>query len=404
MKIIQANKFHYLRGGAERYVFELSKALEKAGHEIAPFAMQDPRNPPTPYDEFFVSRVLTEEADFGFEGLRTAGRMIYSFEAKRKFAALIEKAKPDVIHAHNIYHQISPSIFSAARAAGVPAVMTLHDYHLISPNYLMFDRNRRIDLSKDHPFLDTVRQRTIRGSFLASALSAFECWLHKTLDLYDGVRFIAPSDFVKKACVMYGVDADRIEVIPHFIDLEGKSPAESTEKSVVFVGRLSVEKGAEILVEAMSRIPDVKCVIVGEGPERTKLRRLASSLDLKNVEFAGRLVGDELWKRIAAARAVVVPSLTYETFGLTVLEAYAFGKPVVASRIGALPEVVREGETGLLAEAGNAADLAEKIAALANDEPRARRLGLAGRALAEREYAPAHHLKAVLKAYKQAKA
>src|SRR5688500_15401304 len=138
MKILFANKYYFLKGGAERYVFELRALLMKHWHTVVPFSMDDRRNMPTEWKRYFVSNVETEKVTFSLAGLRTAGRMLYSFEAKRKFKKLLDAAKPDLVHVHNIYHQISPSILPMAKKRGLPVVITVHDYKLIAPNYSLF--------------------------------------------------------------------------------------------------------------------------------------------------------------------------------------------------------------------------------------------------------------------------
>lgn len=403
MRILLANKFWYLKGGAERVVFETKKLLEGNGDAVSAFAMRDMRNQASAQERFFVSPVVTDRVTFGWQGLRTAGRMLWSFEAARKFEALLKEAKPDVVHAHNIYHQISPSILPVAEKRGVPVVMTLHDYHLVSPNYGLFDRGRIVEPSKAHPYRDTLSRKLIGGSVVKSALSAFEGWLHHAMGVYGSVaKFIVPSEFLKKKIVEYGLDENRVEVVPHGIDLEGRAPRYQSENRVVFVGRLSPEKGVDVLLRAMKEVRGLECAIVGDGPERDRLERLAEELDLSNVTFLGALYGSELDREIARAKAVVIPSRSYETFGLTALEAYAFGKPVIASRVGALPEVVREGETGLLFTSTEPKELAEKLNWLAENAARADAMGRNGRRLAETEYAPGLHLGRIHRIYKEA--
>lgn len=403
MRILLANKFWYLKGGAERVVFETKRLLEGNGDVVSAFAMRDPKNEASPWEKHFVSHVATDRVRFGWQGLRTAGRMLWSFEAAGRFDALLKEAKPDVIHAHNIYHQISPSILSAAERREKPVVMTLHDYHLVSPNYGMFDRGMIVEPDAKHPYRDTFRRRLIGGSALKSGLSAFEGWLHHALGVYGSVKtFIAPSEFLKAKVVAHGVDAARVEVVPHCIDLEGRVPRYASENRVLFVGRLSPEKGVEVLLRAMKDVHGLECAIVGDGPERDALERLAEELDLRNVTFLGALHGSELDREYARAKAVVIPSRSYETFGLTALEAYAFGKPVVAARIGALPEVVREGETGVLFTPDAPQELAEKLEWIADNPARVEGMGRAGRRLAETEYAPGLHLGRIHRIYKEA--
>lgn len=400
MRVVMANKFHFLKGGAERYVFELARLLERNGDMVAPFAMRSKKNLPSPHERFFVSEVGTERLRFDREGLRTAGRMLWSFEAGRKFAALASEFSPDLLHVHNIYHQISPSILEVAERRGLPAVMTVHDYHLISPNYGMFDRGRIVEPSVRHPYWDTLRRRFIGGSLVKSALSAFEGWFHHVLDAYGWVStFIAPSQFVRDKLLAYGIPQGKVEVVPHFIDLDGRTPHYESEARVVCIGRLSEEKGFDVLLRAMKRVRRLKCAIIGDGPEKARLHALAEELGLDNVEFLGSCYGEDLDREIARAKAVVIPSQSYETFGLTALEAYAWGKPVVASRIGGLPEVVREGETGLLFDPKEPDDLAEKLERLAVEFAHADAMGRAGRRLAETEYSPGLHLGRVYKVY-----
>lgn len=401
MRILQANKFYFLKGGAERYCFELSKLLEKHGEAVVPFAMEDPRNLNTPYATYFPSRVLTEKPGI-VESFRIAGRMLWSFEAARKMRDLIDETKPDILHAHNIYHQLSPSILRAAADSGVPSVMTLHDHHLVSPNYNMYLDGQVAEPSVAHPYLDTLVRRLVDRSLAKSTLSAFEGWLHHALGAYRDVKtFIAPSRYLKDMVVKHGVEEARVQVVPHFIDLAGKNVSERSENRVLFVGRLSEEKGARVLVEAMTHLPHVEAVIVGEGPARTRLHGMARGL--KNVRFAGELHGDALEREYAAARAIVIPSVCPEVFGLTALEAYAWGKPVIASDIGGLPEVVRAGETGLLFTPGSVDQLVAAIDKLVSSEDESKKMGQAGRDLAEREYDPDTHHRRVREIYDRAK-
>lgn len=402
MRIVQVNKFHYLKGGAERYVFELSKVLTRNGDTVIPFAMRSDKNSSSPYERFFVSQVLTDRARFDREGLRTAGRMLWSFEAAKKFSGLLAAFPPDIIHVHNIYHQISPSILDSAQKRVIPAVMTVHDYHLISPNYGMFDRGAIVEPDAKHPYLDTFRRRLIGGSFAKSALSAFEGWLHDVLDAYGWIStFIAPSEFVRQKLVSHGISERKIEVVPHFIDLEGRTPRFESEARVAFVGRLSEEKGVDVLLRAMKEARYLTCAIIGDGPEKENLRALAAELRLENVEFLGALHNEALDREIARAKALILPSQSYETFGLTALEAYAWGKPVIASRIGALPEVVREGETGLLFDPREPKELAVHLNWLQGNFARVDAMGRAGRHLAETEYNPGLHLGRIHRIYKE---
>ena len=405
MKIVFANKYFFLKGGAERYVFELRDLLVNRGHAVVPFAMEDKRNAPAEWSRFFVSPVETERVRFSPAGFKTAGRMLYSFEARRKFGALLDVAKPDLVHVHSIYHQISPSILPEAKKRGLPVVMTAHDYKLVAPNYALFHDGAICECTKPARFWRAVKHRCVKGSKVASALTAFEMTLHKLLGLYrDNVDLIiAPSRFVQALLVEYGVDAAKLVHVPHFMDAASWTPRYEGGYAL-YVGRLSEEKGVDVLIQAVARRKDIPLRIVGTGPAEHALRTLVSEIGATNVTFAGFQTGDALREEYAGARFVVVPSVWYEVFGLIVLEAYAAGKPVVASQIGGLAELVREGETGLAASAADVGDLAEKVAALWDSPLLCAEMGRAGRAWVEQEFAPELHYKRIMDVYSKAKA
>ncbi|MFC1703143.1 glycosyltransferase [Patescibacteria group bacterium] len=184
MRIIFGNKYYYLKGGAERHLFDLQHILEENGHAVIPFAMADERNRKTDWNKYFVSPVQTEKVRFSLGGLKTAGRMIYSCEAKRKFRKLIKKAKPDLVHIHNIYHQLSPSFLPVAKKHGVPVVMTAHDYKLVSPNYSMYHDGEICEHAKGDVW-KAYTHRCVKGSAMASWLVALEMSLHKRWGLYE---------------------------------------------------------------------------------------------------------------------------------------------------------------------------------------------------------------------------
>jgi glycosyltransferase involved in cell wall biosynthesis len=378
----------------------LGERLTRFGHQIVPFAMRDSRNLKSPWSRHFVSPVQTERVTFSWQGLRTAGRVLYSFEASRKFAALLDEAKPAIVHVHNIYHQISPSILPEARKRGLPTVMTAHDYSLIAPNYSLFHDGAICEVTKPDRFWNAVGHRCVKGSKPASALEAAAMALHRSLRLYsDNLDLIiAPSRFLKATLESYGIPSDMIVHIPHFVETASRIPI-SGGRYALFVGRLSPEKGVETLIRAAARGKDIPVRIVGIGPEEARLKRLAADLHADNVEFRGFKQGKELEDEYRGAAFVVVPSVWYEVFGLTALEAFAHGKPVIASQIGGLAEVVRDGETGLAVSAGEPDELVEAMCRLRHDSTLAKRLGKNARSVAETEYDPEKHVGQIMWAY-----
>ncbi len=401
MRVIFANKYHYLKGGAERYFFELAALLGRHGHEVIPFAMRSRQDLPTDWRRYFVSPVQTEKVSFSLSGLKTAGRVLYSLEAKRKFAALLGRAKPDLVHVHNIYHQISPSILPEARKRGVPAVMSVHDYKLIAPNYSLFHDARICEATKPDHYWNAVRHRCVKGSRAASSLAALEMWLQRRLGLYERNigAYIAPSRFVAALLAEYGIAADKIRCLPHFIDAAAWTPRYEGSY-VLFVGRLSPEKGAATLIRAAAKMKHVPVRLVGTGPEEAALKALAEKCGAVNVTFAGFKSGAELAAEYAGARIVAVPSVWYEVFGLIALEAYAAGKPVVATQIGGLAELVKDGETGILTGGGDPDELARVLAELWESPEDCAALGRAGRAWVETEFGPEKHYRGLMEIYR----
>jgi glycosyltransferase involved in cell wall biosynthesis len=404
MKIVLANKYYFLKGGAERALFDMRDLLIRHGHEPVPFAMQDARNVQTEWSRFFVSPVDTSRVRFTLAGIRTAGRMIYSFEAKRKFAALLDAARPDLVHLHNIYHQISPSILSEAKKRGLPVVMTAHDYKLIAPNYSLFHDGAICERTKPHHFWRAVGHRCVKDSRIASALAATEMSLQSALGLWrNGIDLvIAPSRFVQALLAEYGIDENKIVHVPHFIEASSWIPAEGGNYAL-YVGRLSSEKGVDALIRAAANARDIPVHVVGTGPDEARLKNLAAEFGASNVVFRGFLDGSALRAEYAGARFVVVPSVWYEVFGLVVLEAYAAGKPVIVSQIGGLPELVKDGETGLYATAGDTKDLVEQMRALWDEPVLAAQMGRAGRARVERDFTPEEHYRRLMEACARAK-
>ncbi|MFH1046807.1 MAG: glycosyltransferase family 4 protein [Patescibacteria group bacterium] len=401
MNIIFANKYNFLKGGAERYMFDLRDLLVRHGHAVIPFAMKDGRNQSTHWSDKFVSPVQTERVSFSWQGLRTAGRALYSFEAKRKFASLLDEVKPDVVHLHNIYHQISPSILPEAKRRGIPVVLTAHDYHLIAPSHSLFHDGHICTHTQPNHYFNAVEYRCVKGSRAASLLEATAMHLHRLLGLWrDNIDLvIAPSAFVAGLLEEYGWDGNKIVQVPHFINAHDWVPRYEGGEYALYIGRLSAEKGVETLIRAATLAKDVPVHIVGIGPEDRRLHRVAEQIGADNVVFKGYLSGEALHQEITRAKFVVAPSVCYEVFGLSVLEAYASGKPVIASQMGGLGEIVRDGETGLLFSAGDVEDLADRLDVLWRSPDLVRTMGRRARRMVEAEYGAPEHYHRIMSVY-----
>lgn len=360
MRILLINKFHYKKGGAERAYFDTARILSENGHEIAFFSMEHPSNEPTPWSKFFVSQVeyLDEKQSF-LSKARIGLRVIWNFEAGRKLEALIREFKPDVAHLHNTYHQLSPSILWTLKKHGVPIVMTLHDYKAVSPNYNLFVRGKI--WAHTSGWL-AVMDRVVKDSFIRSLNCAVEIWLHRLIRSFTLVnQFIAPSHFLIEMYHKLGFPHE-IRYVPQPLSPFPQKPHEfGTGNYFLFAGRLSGEKGVQSLLQAFHELPEEKLVIVGTGPDEETLRQFQKDHHLTNVTFAGYHTGEVLADIFRGAKAFVLPSVWYENMPYVMLEAFGFGKPVIGSNLGGIPERIEAGKNGFLFEAGNVSSIVQAI-------------------------------------------
>ena len=402
-RVLMVNKFHYPRGGAEHYMFRLAGLLEQRGTDVDYFAMHDARNLPCPTDRYFVSEVSFEQPPEGLAGRAgMAGRMVYSLEARRKMARLLADRPAGLAHVHNIYHQLSPSLLAPLRRRGVPVVMTVHDFKLVCPVYSLLSHGEICERCVGNGFGPAVRRRCNRSSLSGSLLVAGETWAHRRLGLYrDGVDvFITPSAFARDRLVQGGYPSDRIVVVPNCVVAEDYRPLHRAGDHSLYVGRLSREKGVEVLVRAAAET-GARVKMVGDGPLRPALERMIAESGA-DVELLGFRSGDQLSAAVQAASAVVMPSICHDNCPLAVIEAMAWGKPVIGSRVGGIPELVRDGEEGLLVPHGDSRALGAAMLRLQEDPALAERMGRAGRLRVEAHYDADPHYRAVAAAYRLA--
>lgn len=359
--LLSINNYYYYRGGAETVFLEHNRLFQDYGWEVVPFAMKHPRNLPTSWSKYFVEDIELGEQYSLREKLIRVPKVIYSLEARRKLARLLEQVAPDVCHAHNIYHHISPSILGLLKQRGVPTVLTLHDLKIACPAYNMLARDGVCERCRGGRLHNVLVHRCIKGSTAMSAIALVESVLHRMLRSYSDCvsRFVVPSRFYIEKLCDWGWPRTLFTHVPNFVAAERYEPQYTPGEPFLYFGRLAPEKGLATLVRAAAS-SRTKLVVVGTGPQQQELESLAARLDC-NVTFLGYLTGEPLHAAIRSARAVVLPSEWYENAPMSVLEAYALGKPVLGARIGGIPELIREGETGLGFESGNVEMLSDTL-------------------------------------------
>lgn len=407
MKILQINKYYCVKGGSERYMFDVSSMLQNHGHQIIPFAMQHERNAPTEYSKYFVENIEfnREIKSSIFRKIYMGLKVIYSPEAKNKLSRLIEKTNPDIAHIHKFSNSLTPSILYALKKKDIPVVQTLHDYRTVCPNYNMYDFNRFevCEDCKGHKYINALRRRCheIGQSYLVGLNIAIEAYLYHFLRTYEKTinLFISPSNFLMKKMIEFGVEKNKIIHIPNFIDCDKYIPNYSNSDYILYFGRVEKNKGVKTLIAAMKYVKSSELYIVGEGTYRNVLERYVEKNNIKNIFFLGYKTGEELEEVIQNCIFTIVPSEWYEPFGLVVLESHASGKPVVASRIGGLAKLIDNNVDGLLFEPGNVDDLAEKINYLLNNKNLVTEMGRNGRKKIEKKYDRDTHFNILMKAY-----
>jgi glycosyltransferase involved in cell wall biosynthesis len=364
-RLLNINNYFYRRGGAEAVFFDHTTLFEEIGWDVVPFAMQHEQNLGSPWSDYFVSEIEYGRQIGAMDKVSQAAKVIYSLEAQRNLKRLIETARPSVAHAHNIYHHISPAIFSTLKDAGVPVVMTAHDLKLACPSYKMLRDGRICEDCKGGHIHNVVRHRCVKGSLALSGVVFAETLLHRALGLYRNKvdRIVVPSRFYREKLMEWGWKSEQLVHVPNFVDVDRFSPDWSEGDYFVFAGRLAPEKGIATLIRAAAKARR-KLVIAGTGPDEDELRRLADTTGA-DVTFTGHLSGDQLFRLIGQSLALVLPSEWYENAPISILEAYALGRPVIGAAIGGIPEMIREQETGSTATAGSVESLAAALSSMA---------------------------------------
>lgn len=358
MKILMVNKFLYPRGGSESYMLYLGEHLKKLGHEIEYFGMYDENNT--------VGNSIgkyTQNMDFHSKGLARflyPFKIIYSREAKKKIMQVIDDFKPDIVHMNNINFQLTPSIIYGIKKKGIPLVQTVHDYQMICPNHLLynFDKNTPCEKCVKGSHINCIKNKCIHGSGVKSILGVIEAKLYSLLKTYKKVDlFVCPSNFLEnKLLSAKGYYTGKTKTIHNFIDKEKFSNTDRKEDSyIVFIGRLSKEKGIEYIAKTAKLLPDYTFVIAGSGPDEGMLK------DIDNVKLAGFVTGNELTELMGNAKVLLLPSVCYENCPLSILEAHSMGVPVVTMNSGGMAELVKDGVTGTLVNEPTPECIASKI-------------------------------------------
>jgi len=404
MRILHVDKFLRRSGGAAVYMLDVAAHQERLGHRVEFFSMQDDRNNPATYEPWFPPHVSFEPPPAGLRDRLGAGaRMIYSLDAARGMAEVIRRFRPDVVHLHNIYHQLSPSILRAPARAAVPVVMTVHDYKLVCPTYRLLSHGTLCEACVGGRVWEATRRRCQGGSLTSSALLTLESGLHRALRAYGPVqRFIAPSRFLAERLRRGGVHPDRVRQLNNPIDTAAVTVRSGAGEGFVSIGRLAPEKGVDTAIRAVGLLDGATLTVAGDGPERGALEALAGQVAPGRVTFTGQLDAAAVATLNRSARAAVAVARWHENMPLSALETMGAAVPLVVSGLGGLPELVTDGVNGLVVPHDDPAALAAALRTLLDNPDRAVALGEAARRTMERDFDLAAHLDRLFGLYDEA--
>lgn len=356
-RLLSVNNYHYRRGGSDVVYLDHAALMESQGWRNGFFAMHHPKNLATPWSQYFVDEIEFGHAYTLSQKLAMASKVVYSFESQHKLKRLLQDFPADVAHLHCIYHHLSPSIIPTLHDAGVPVVMTAHDLKIACPAYKMLNSTGICEKCKGGNLLNVVMHRCVRDSLAASTIVMVESTVHRILNTYQGKldKVVVPSHFFMEKFIDWGWPRDKFAYIPNYVDATHFTPGYEPCAYFLYFGRLAPEKGVATLMRA-AKAAGVNLKIAGTGPIEVELHALQAELQ-GDIDFLGYRSGAELHALIREARAVVLPSEWYENAPMSVLESFALGTPVIGARMGGIPELVLDGETGWTFESRSTEDL-----------------------------------------------
>jgi len=383
LKILLVHNHYAQRGGEDSVYAQERDLLRRHGHEVIEYTK--------------------DNRDVGQRGMpRMALDAIWSGSSARDVSGLIRRHSPDVMHVHNMLPQISPSVVHSAVRMGVPVVHTLHNYRLVCANGLMLRDGQACEdcLGKALP-VPALVHRCYRASAAATAVVVASTGFHRMIGTWSRhiTRYIALCEFAKQKLLAAGLPEERVSIKPNFvIDRHASATGASERAGALFVGRLSIEKGVDTLVRAWSQTAE-PLEVIGSGEMDAQVKAIATP----NVSFRGFADQSTIAAAMRRALFVAMPSRFYEGFPVVLAEAYSAGVPVIASRLGALQELVRDGETGLHFAAGDAGDLANKARWAFENPDRMAEMGRAARRLYESLYSPESNYRQLVGIYDEAR-
>jgi glycosyltransferase involved in cell wall biosynthesis len=365
MNLLMVNATWYQSGGDWTYIESICNIYQSKGIKIIPFAMKDERNFDTPYSKYFVEKIdynaLNNNKTLK-NGLDVLGKSIYSIESQKKLSSLLSDTHIDIAQLNNIHNVLTPSIIPILKKKNIPIVWRVLDYKLICPNRTFLSNDGICEACFKTKYYNCILNKCKKQSILASMVASLESYIYNLLPYYKQVdQFLFQSEFTRDQFIKYGFDPAKASIIENPYSAESVKPNYTGNNFILYFGRISSEKGMTTLYEAMRLIPDIKLKIIGDGTAFDEGVNYVNKHGLSNIEFLGPMWGKELEVVLSACDFVVIPSEWYDPSPYVVLQSYSFGKPVIATRIGGLQDMVIHNHTGKLVEVNNPLDLSSSI-------------------------------------------
>lgn len=389
MKVVLVHNTYQQPGGEDVVFNQERQMLERAGHHVVTFCRSN-------WD--------TDE----YKGIRRivlAKQAVWNTKSRETFLNLLRREKPDIVHVHNTFVMISPSIYSACSDEGVPVVQTLHNYRLICPAATFFRDGRICEECLSGSLWPSVKHSCYHNSHAATSVIAAILKFHEMAGTWRHIsRFIALSEFSREKLIEGGLPAEKISVKPNFVYPDPAEHSDGDRDYALFVGRLSPEKRVSTVLEAWKRCASpIPLHVIGGGPDQDLLEQEAAGLGLRHIVFRGQMPRQATVAAMARARFLVFSSEWYENFPVTIAEAFACRTPVIASNIGAMKEIIEHGKTGLHFSVGDPDDLAQKIIWAWSHSDEMRTMGMEARRQYEDKYTAEKNYPLLMQIYELAR-
>lgn len=409
MRIIIANYRYFIAGGPEKYMFKFMEAARKMGIEVIPFSVDNPQNEKTPYSKYFAKprskQLLYADTKKSLSNLVGMVRAtVWNYDAEDRLRKLIRDTNPDAVYILHEVNHLSPSIIRAAKKEGVRTVHRISDFFMFCPKYDFLCENEICEACLHGNYKKAIEHRCVKGSKAGTLLRVLAMKLYAITRVFDDVdHYVCTCEFSKNKLIEGGIQARKITCVPTFIDVSKIEPCYENDHYFLFLGRMAHQKGTIYAIEAMKYLKNTDFVLkitgqISDSKEDQAIWKYIKENKLEDkIVFTGFKNGKALEGLISRATCIVCPAIWYENMPNTVIEAYAYGKPVVASRIGSLAEMVEDDETGMLFEMKNGMDLSKKLRRFVEEPALSRTLGMNARYKAENDYAVEKHMNRIVR-------